>query len=196
MFLSNIKGEGREPADTSLLLLPVAPKVHEFPALEEVMLIRDEVANMVWAIETTIALPSGEPRRGFEAARELRLWHERDLERRLGAPPVPPARQLDPFIPVHRNGDNRSVQLQRAAMLPHPPRRPRPPPAKSAPAPPSSAPASPPATPTSSTKKKSPAPASSHPPLPTHPLAQRPHLALVRRPEENGAGGGGEWAGV
>jgi hypothetical protein len=89
MFVSNIKGEAREPADTSLLLLPVAPKVHEGPALEEVMLIRDEVANMVWAIENTIALPSGEPGRGFEAARELRLWHERDLERRLGAPPSP-----------------------------------------------------------------------------------------------------------
>ena len=133
MFLSNIHGEGREPADTSLLLLPVAPKVHEGPVLEEVMLIRDEVANMVWAIENTIPLPSGEPRRGFEAARELRMWYERDLERRLGAPPEPPAvapgaairyevmnsvpENWIPFIPVHREGDNRSVQLQRAAML-------------------------------------------------------------------------------
>jgi hypothetical protein len=133
MYLASIKGKGRQWADTSLLLLPIAPKVNDGPALEEVMLVRDEIANMVWAIETTIPLPNGEPKRGVEAARELRAFHVRDLERRLGEPPDPPPlaegaqvrydvmsdvpENWLPFIPVHRDGETRSIQLQRAALL-------------------------------------------------------------------------------
>lgn len=135
MFLNNIKGKGNETADTSLLLLPVAAKVTEGPRLEEVLLVRDEVANMVWAIENVIPLETGEPKAGVEAARELRTFFERDLERRLGAPPTPPPAAAGtrlryqvmnsvpenwiPFVPVHVDGDphHRSIQLQRAAML-------------------------------------------------------------------------------
>ena len=133
MYLASIKGKGFQWADTSLLLLPVAPKVSEGPALEEVMLVRDEVANMVWAIENVVPLASGEAKRGAEAARELRTFHERDLERRLGEPPKPPPfapgaqvrydvmssvpENWLPFIPVHRAGQTRSIQLQRAALL-------------------------------------------------------------------------------
>jgi hypothetical protein len=91
---------------------------------------------------------STRPRRGFEAVRELLLWHERDLARRHGAPPEPPPvaagaairyevmngvpENWIPFIPVHRDGDTRSVQLQRGHAA-HPDRRSRPP-AQSAPA--------------------------------------------------------------
>jgi hypothetical protein len=133
MFLASIRGKGLQWADTSLLLLPVAPKVNDGPVLEEVMLVRDEMANMVWAIEHTIPLQSGEGKRGVEAARELRAFHERDLERLLGAPPASPAlaegaqvrydimngvpENWLPFVPVHREGETRSIQLQRAAML-------------------------------------------------------------------------------
>jgi hypothetical protein len=132
MFLLNIKGEGKEAADTSLLLLPTAPKVQEGRPLEEVVLIRDEMANMVWGIEKTIALPTGEARPGREAAREMRTFLEKDFERRHGAPPAPPPaaegasiryrvmstvpENWIPFIPVHREGDVRAIQLQRAAM--------------------------------------------------------------------------------
>jgi hypothetical protein len=134
MFLLNIKGESElQVADTSLLVLPAAAKVHEGRPLEEVMLLRDEIANMVWAVEKTIALPSGEPKSGNEAARELRQFFERDIERRVGAPPeTPPPLAEDakiryevmnevpenwiPFIPVHLKNDNRQIQLQRAAM--------------------------------------------------------------------------------
>jgi hypothetical protein len=115
------------------LLLPVAAKVDESRPLEEVMLVRDEVANMVWAIEKTIPLPTGEPKQGVEAARELRAFYERDVARRVGQPaaavPTAPTAVVRyevmnsvpenwiPFIPVHCDGDNRSIQLQRAAML-------------------------------------------------------------------------------
>jgi hypothetical protein len=97
------------------------------------MLARDEMANMVWGIEKTIPLPSGEPKSGREAAAETRAFFERDLERRLGAPAQPPpfadgakiryrvmstvAENWVPMIPVHVPDDNRETQLQRAAML-------------------------------------------------------------------------------
>jgi hypothetical protein len=106
--------------------------VHEGRPLEEIMLLRDEIANMVWGVEKTVPLPTGEPKSGTEAAREIRQFFEQDVERRLGAPPSPPALADDakiryqimnsvpenwlPFIPVHLENDSREIQLQRAAM--------------------------------------------------------------------------------
>jgi len=132
MFLVSVQGKAREAADLSLVVPPVAQQVMEGRPLEEVLLARDEMANMVWGIERTIALPSGRPKHASEAAQELRSFFERDLERRLGAPPqpLPPApgakiryqvmtsvpENWIPMIPVHVEGDNREVQLQRAAM--------------------------------------------------------------------------------
>jgi len=129
MFHTSVAGDAPQAADTSLLLLPTAVSVLQSRPLEEVMLIRDEVANMVWGVERTIALPTGESKPGQEAARELRA----DLERRAGPPPTPPPPAGEakvryqvmtsvpehwiPFIPVHVDGDDRETQLQRAAML-------------------------------------------------------------------------------
>ncbi|MFI7154459.1 hypothetical protein ACIBO2_56915 [Nonomuraea sp. NPDC050022] len=108
-----------------LLLPPGTPKVADGPALEEVQLARDENANMVWGIEQTVRMPTGDPRPGAEAAAETLAFR-----RRLR----PPTRLDDsraalayrvmslvpehwiPFIPVHVPGDNRSVQLQRAPL--------------------------------------------------------------------------------
>lgn len=129
MFLVSIKGRGQQPADLSLLIPPAAQKVIEGPELEEILLARDEMANMVWGVERTISLPSGEPKRGREAAEETHGF----FERRVGTnpSPVPPApgakvrykvmtsvpENWIPAIPVHVAGDNRETQLQRAAML-------------------------------------------------------------------------------
>jgi len=131
MFLLNTQGKGNEPADTSLVLLPTVPKVQEGRPLEEVMLVRDEVANMVWGVEKTIPLPTGEGKPGGEAARETSAFFQQELERRFPngtpAPPKPAAKlryqvmtavpeHWIPFIPVHVPGSNREIQLQRAAM--------------------------------------------------------------------------------
>jgi hypothetical protein len=125
MFLEDRAGTGAR--DTSLVLFPSAMKVDEGQPAEEVTLIRDEVANMVWAIETTIPLPTGDSKRGLEAARETRTFFEQRLP--PPPPPPPPAAPIRydlmnrvpenwiPFIPVHVDGSNRSIQLQRAAML-------------------------------------------------------------------------------
>jgi hypothetical protein len=132
MFLVSIKGKGHEAADLSLVIPPAAQKVLESAPLEELLLARDEMANMVWGVERAIPLPSGEPKAGRQTAYETRAYFEQDLERRLGRPPTPPPpakgafirykvmssvpENWIPMIPVHVPGDNRNVQLQRGAM--------------------------------------------------------------------------------
>ena len=66
-----------EEHDNALLLAPSAIKVHEGDALEEVMLIRDEMSNMVWGIETRVPGSMGVGRRGSEVAEETRQFHGR-----------------------------------------------------------------------------------------------------------------------
>ncbi|HTI12873.1 MAG TPA: hypothetical protein VL832_30115 [Puia sp.] len=122
-------------ADTDLLLLPTVAKIQESPASEQVLFIRDEVANMVWGVETIIPLPSGWGKSGFEAAAEFfSLLQKQINDTVVAVPPPMPAADGDevakiryeimnavpenwiPFIPAHVTGSNREVQLQRAAM--------------------------------------------------------------------------------
>jgi len=126
MFTLDTIGVDDVPADTDLFLPPSVPKVAIGPPLEEVLLIRDENANLVWGIEQTVRLPTGDPHRGSEAAAEVLAYRRRQA----GTPVVtdPPRAALSyaamntipehwiPFIPVHVTGDNREIQLQRAAM--------------------------------------------------------------------------------
>ena len=58
-------------ADTRLLLPAHAPQIATGPSLEDVSLIRDEQANLVWGVERTIRTATGDPRRGDEIAAEL-----------------------------------------------------------------------------------------------------------------------------
>jgi hypothetical protein len=117
----------RRPPPSKLALLPTVPKLQESAAVEEVWLLRDEIANMVWGIEQRIPLPSGSSRAGSEAARE----YHRHLQRLIGLPgpsavePKAPIKyqvmnqvpeQWIPFIPVHLDGTVRETQLQRAAL--------------------------------------------------------------------------------
>jgi hypothetical protein len=136
MFTTNKKGNANEVADTSLILLPTVPKIQESSPLEEIVLIRDEMANMVWAIEKTIPLPTGNSKSGSEAAIETHNFYQRLLTKQLEEnPPIPSnldfpykanisylamtsvPEQWIPFVPAHLdNDDNREIQLQRAAM--------------------------------------------------------------------------------
>jgi hypothetical protein len=132
MFTVSTKGKANEIADTSLLILPTVPKVQEGRPLEEALMIRDEVANMVWGIERTIPAPSGASKLGSEAAIETLNFYRRLLAQ--NPPPTTPPVLLEneariryqvmntvpenwiPFIPVHIENDNRQIQLQRASM--------------------------------------------------------------------------------
>ncbi len=125
MFTVNVAG--KTAADTSLLLPPTVPKIQESEPVEEVLLIRDELANMVWGVERTVPLPTGAGKPGLEAARETSAY----FDRLLGGPATAPTprvadvryqvmtsvpEQWIPFIPVHVPGDTREIQLQRAAL--------------------------------------------------------------------------------
>jgi hypothetical protein len=110
-------------------MLPTVPKVQEGAALEEVTLIRDEMANMVWAIELTVPMPHGEARTGGSAAAETAGFFARLFGSGPGAPPLENDAKVRyelmntvpehwiPFIPVHVPGNTREIQLQRASML-------------------------------------------------------------------------------
>jgi hypothetical protein len=132
MFTLNVQGQSGEQADTSLLLLPTVPKIQESSPLEEIALIRDEMANMVWGIERVIPLPTGWGKSGPEAGLETYHYYAARLADDLATTPPPPPpdpaaairyevmntvpEEWIPFIPVHLDGDNREIQLQRAAM--------------------------------------------------------------------------------
>jgi len=131
MFGINVRGQPATTVENDLLLLPSAPKVQEGPALERAVLIRDEMANMVWAIEKTIAGLDGKGRSGDTSARETRAFFER-LVAAAGGSIAPPAFENDakirydimstvpenwiPFVPVRAQGSRRTIQLQRGAM--------------------------------------------------------------------------------
>lgn len=122
-------------ADTDMLLLPTVSKIQESDPLEEVLLVRDEMANMVWGVECIIPLASGTGKSGFEAADEYHNLLQKLITDQFGTPGVePPVADGEeiakiryevmntipenwiPFIPTHIEGSNREIQLQRAAM--------------------------------------------------------------------------------
>jgi len=112
--------------------------------MEEVLFIRDEMANMVWGVERTIPAPDEGGRSGVLAGCETRAFHERLVALGNQAPlPVllPNEAKISyqlmsavpehwiPFIPVHVGGEQRAIQLQRASVPRVIPRDPVTPPA-------------------------------------------------------------------
>lgn len=129
MFSMAVYGQEDVSADTRLLLLPTVPKIQQGSGGEAVTLVRDEMANMVWGIETRVSLPDGRSVAGLEAAQDLRRFYERLVNNTPAPPPPDPAAPIRyqvmsnnvpenwiPFIPVHIPGSNREIQLQRAAL--------------------------------------------------------------------------------
>jgi hypothetical protein len=108
-------------ADTRLLLAPTVTRALEGADNERVIFLRDEMANMVWAVEKTVASAAGVPADGYAAALAALppimppTLHPTIAQARyiLGTD-VPP--NWHPFIPVHVPDSDRSVQLQRARM--------------------------------------------------------------------------------
>lgn len=125
MYNLDVTGTAPVQARLGLFLPPSAPGTVQGPPVEDVLMVRDEAANMVWGIERTIWLATGASMPGAEAARQTLAYRER-----LHPPPDPPAavaaisyevmstvpENWIPFIPVHVPGDSREIQLQRGAM--------------------------------------------------------------------------------
>jgi hypothetical protein len=127
MFTLSTRGESSLAADTGLLLLPTVPKVQEADPAEAVLMVRDEIANMVWGVEQTVSLASGHARRGLEAAHDTRRYFERLAGPPADGPPPPAAdvryrvitsvpENWIPFVPARVEGSSREIQLQRAGM--------------------------------------------------------------------------------
>lgn len=131
MYSLNVRGSEDVPADLSLVVLPAARKVLEGRPLEEIFMLRDEIANMVWGVESQIPLATGKSKPGREAGYELKNWLQQLLNG--SNPPVTGVdykaniryqivnsvpEQWIPFLPVHIDEDDnhREIQLQRAAM--------------------------------------------------------------------------------
>lgn len=112
-------------ADTTLFLSPAVPKIQDGEPLEEVFFVRDETANMVWAVETKVPLITGEARPGGEVGRERQRYFTPatpPIEEPFHAPIYyQPIRSVPenwiPFIAVHSSGSQREIQLQRSRML-------------------------------------------------------------------------------
>jgi hypothetical protein len=116
------------PDDERLFLAPALARSEGGSPIEEVVLARDEVANMVWGIESVIPGVAGDGTDGFEAATALTAF----LARAAPAPTGPPEIETDaevryvlgttvpenwiPFVATNEPGSNRQIRLQRAAM--------------------------------------------------------------------------------
>ncbi len=108
-----------------LYLVPAATKLLEGPRLEQVNFLRDEMANMVWAVENTVPSQAGKGVNGDEMALEKTNG---DTEGDLTLPgsnseakiryvlgTTVPANWI-PFIPVHINEGSAEIRLQRAKL--------------------------------------------------------------------------------
>ena len=123
----DLAAPGSRLADTTLLIPPATARTLDGEPLEDIELARDEVANMVWAVERTIPSVTGVGRSGKDEGRETRQYHEA-LIASTSPPPVSYAapifynamttvpEQWIPFLPVHVPGSVREIQLQRGRM--------------------------------------------------------------------------------
>jgi hypothetical protein len=106
-------------ADRRFFLPPVVGVTLESDPLERVLFVRDEMANMVWAIEEVIPDATGRGINGYDAADKTGV-----LPPPLTATPAPIRYLLGttvpenwiPFLPVQRPGSAQDIAFQRAAM--------------------------------------------------------------------------------
>ncbi|MBK9450946.1 MAG: hypothetical protein IPN95_16370 [Bacteroidetes bacterium] len=100
-------------------LAPAITKALEGEPLEQVNFLRDEMANLVWGVETRVPSQAGIGVSGNEIARKkdepapFAPVGEAKIRYLLGTT-VP--ENWIPFIPVHMNGSDTEIQLQRAKM--------------------------------------------------------------------------------
>jgi hypothetical protein len=126
MFSLDREADANVDVGEHLFLAPAVLATNEGEVIESVRFVRDEMANLVWGIETRIGDEAGGGRDGHEAARAFL-----DRQRRADAAPAPPTaitpgisfrlgntvpENWIPFLPVHTGQDDRAIRLQRASM--------------------------------------------------------------------------------
>lgn len=120
MFVLDTRTAG-DVVEPQLFLPPVTPKQMAGLTLEKVAFLRDEMANMAWAVEATVPSGFGRGVDGYGVARATMppaalpppLPQGVDVRYELGTD-VP--WNWRPFLPVHLPGSVRSIKLRRARM--------------------------------------------------------------------------------
>ncbi|MEV5081170.1 hypothetical protein AB0K74_20800 [Streptomyces sp. NPDC056159] len=93
LFRLGVAGSGR-PGPALLPLLPRAAGRLEGPPIEEVLFVRDEMANLAWAIERTVQSATGKPRPRADEAPDLTPPGPSDV-------PGAVTYQLETAVPYH-----------------------------------------------------------------------------------------------
>ncbi|TAK32844.1 MAG: hypothetical protein EPO28_17500 [Saprospiraceae bacterium] len=122
LFNLHTTAEG-DMSDHRLFLPPAVDKLLESDPIEKVNFLRDEMANMVWAVESTLPSALGTGISGHETAARLReeehpvppVFHDTEAKIRYVLGTEVPYNWI-PFVPVHNPGSNRQIRLQRAKM--------------------------------------------------------------------------------
>jgi len=124
-YLTSTEGQ---QIDTRLFLPTSVGKIQESEPIEKVILMRDEMANMVWVVEDVIPSGLSGGINGYEASTGLENYllsqaessqnsdvaaTDADIQYKLGT--SMPENWI-PFIPVHKPDSNREIRLQRASM--------------------------------------------------------------------------------
>ncbi len=128
--LDRYAGKSGAPQPENIFFLPpvLPPSLHS-PAIEEVLFMRDEMANMAWAIERVVESPIGKTLKRFEAYQERKLKDEKQ-----NPLPKADAKQSEsltyrlstnvpdywsPLLPVkaHKNGPDIRLKLGSGALI-------------------------------------------------------------------------------
>jgi hypothetical protein len=129
MYGLHTRGTVDEP-DNRLLIPPVVHKMQESAPVEAINFIRDEMANMVWGVETLVSGGLGIGVDGYELANSYRAYLEKIAVPGTPVSLLPNDAQIKylfantvpenwiPFVPVKEGASltSREVKLQRAAM--------------------------------------------------------------------------------
>jgi hypothetical protein len=109
------------PAANRFYLVPAVGKVLESAPLERVNFIRDEMANMVWGVESIVPSQTGQGMSGYETVApdettEPLTTDDENVKIRYVLGTTVPKNWI-PFIAVHAEGSVSEIRLQRARMV-------------------------------------------------------------------------------
>lgn len=110
-----------KPDASRFYLVPGVGKVLESEPLERVNFMRDEMANMVWGVESIIPSQTGRGMRGYETVaseekKEPLTTTDEEVRIRYVLGTTVPTNWI-PFIAVHAEGSVSEIRLQRARMV-------------------------------------------------------------------------------
>ena len=111
-----------DPKDHFLFIPPAATLRMESEPIEELLFLRDEYANMVWALEQKIPNGLGKPVDGHDLHTELYGPFQSEDDSAKGGLPqfklasIVPTNWI-PYLPQHLEGELKNIELKRAFMM-------------------------------------------------------------------------------